>query len=65
MAGGAKGVKRMGFLGTKASPISDLILIGQTAGFLVLFSAFVYARKQDFLKHDKMAKIAVLPSHEY
>ncbi len=50
----------MGFLGTKASSISDLILIVQVAGCLILFSAFVYARKRNFLKHDKMARIAVL-----
>ncbi|MCE8425886.1 MAG: hypothetical protein J5U17_08930 [Candidatus Methanoperedens sp.] len=50
----------MGFLGTKASSFSDLILIAQIAGFLILFLGFIYARKKNFLKHDKTAKIAVL-----
>ena len=49
----------MGFLGTTASSFSDLILIAQTAGFLILFSGFIYAKKKNFLKHDKMSKILV------
>jgi ammonia channel protein AmtB len=50
----------MGFLGTRASSFSDLVLIAQTAGFLILFAGFIYARKKNFLKHDKLTKIAVL-----
>lgn len=50
----------MGFLGTRASSFSDLVLIAQTAGFLILFSGLVYARKKNFSNHDKMAKIAIL-----
>lgn len=63
MKGAAKmvaGESVMGFLGTKASMFSDLILIAQIAGFLILFLAFIYARKQNFLKHDKMSRIAIL-----
>jgi uncharacterized membrane protein YozB (DUF420 family) len=50
----------MGFLGTRTSSFSDLVLIAQTAGFLILILGFVYARKKNFLKHDAMAKIAIL-----
>jgi hypothetical protein len=50
----------MGFLGTRASSFSDLVLIAQTAGFLILLLGLIYAKKKNFLNHDKMAKIAVL-----
>ena len=50
----------MGFLGTRASSFSDLVLIVETAGFLILFAAFIYARRKNFLKHDKLTKIAAL-----
>ncbi len=50
----------MGFLGTRASLFSDLVLIAQIAGFLILFAGFIYAKKKNFLKHDKLTKIAVL-----
>ncbi|MCZ7356111.1 MAG: hypothetical protein O8C66_07150 [Candidatus Methanoperedens sp.] len=52
----------MGFLGTRASSFSDMVLIAQTAAFLILFSGLVYVRKKNFSNHDKMAKIAVLIS---
>jgi len=50
----------MGFLGTRASSFSDLILMAQTAGLLILFAGLIFARKKHFLKHDKMAKMAVI-----
>jgi hypothetical protein len=50
----------MGLLGTRASSFSDLVLIAQTAGFLILFLGLIYAKKKKFLKHDKLAKISVL-----
>ncbi|MGB8216650.1 MAG: hypothetical protein WCE94_05035 [Candidatus Methanoperedens sp.] len=50
----------MGFLGTRASSFSDMVLIAQTAGFLILFLGLIYVKKKNFLKHDKMAKISVL-----
>ena len=49
----------MGFLGTRASSFSVIILIAQTAGSLILFSGLIYAKKKNFLKHDKMSKILV------
>lgn len=50
----------MGLLGTRASSFSDMVLIAQTAGFLILFSGLIYAKKKNFLKHDNLAKISVL-----
>ncbi len=50
----------MGLLGTRASSFSDMVLIAQTAGFLILFLGLICAKKKNFLKHDKMAKISVL-----
>jgi hypothetical protein len=50
----------MGLLGTRASSFSDVVLIAQTAGFLILFSGLMYAKKKNFLKHDKLAKISVV-----
>jgi len=35
----------MGLLGTRASSFSDLVLIAQKAGFLILFLGFIYANK--------------------
>lgn len=50
----------MGFLGTEAGLISDATLIAEMAGFLILVLGVIYLRRKNFLKHDKMAKIAVL-----
>jgi hypothetical protein len=50
----------MGLLGTRASSFSDMVLIAQTAGLLILILGFIYAKRKNFLKHDKMAKISVL-----
>ncbi len=44
-------------------PVTDfavITLIVQIAGFLILFSGVVYARKKNFIKHIKMSRIAVL-----
>jgi uncharacterized membrane protein YozB (DUF420 family) len=50
----------MGLLGTRASSFSDMVLIAQTAGFLMLFLGLIYVKKKNFLKHDKLAKVSVL-----
>lgn len=50
----------MVFPGSEASVYSDLTLIAQTAGFLLLIAGTVYARRKNFIKHDKTAKIAVI-----
>ena len=50
----------MGFLGTEASWIADMTLIAQTAGFLILFLGWKYAKTKNFLKHDKTARASVL-----
>lgn len=50
----------MGLLGTRAGLFSDMVLIAQTAGFMILIFGFVYARRKNFLKHDKLAKISVI-----
>lgn len=49
----------MVFPGSEASLFADMNLIAQTAGILILFSGSLYARRKNFFKHDKMAKIAV------
>jgi len=50
----------MGFLGTDASWFADMTLIAQTAGILILFLGWRYAKTKNFLKHDKTAKISVM-----
>ncbi len=50
----------MGFPGTEAGLLADMTLVAQTAGFLAIISGYVYARRKNFLKHDKTAKTAVL-----
>ncbi|MCZ7362720.1 MAG: hypothetical protein O8C58_05230 [Candidatus Methanoperedens sp.] len=50
----------MGFLGTEASWFADMTLIAQTAGLLILFLGWKYAKTKNFLKHDKTAKTSVL-----
>ncbi len=49
----------MGFLGNQASSFADGTLIIQTAGFLSLLMAFIYAKRKNFLKHDKTTKTSV------
>ena len=49
----------MVFPASEASVFSDLTLMAQTAGFLILIAGTVYARRKNFIKHDKTAKIAV------
>ncbi len=39
---------------------AGITLIAQIAGFLILLSGVVYARKKNFLKHIKMSRVAVL-----
>lgn len=50
----------MGFLGTTASSFADISLIAEITGFLLLLAGVVYAKKKDFLKHDRNARIAVI-----
>jgi hypothetical protein len=50
----------MGFLGTGASWFADMTLIAQTAGLLILFLGWKYAKTKNFLKHDITAKTSVL-----
>lgn len=50
----------MGFLGTEANLFADMSLIAETAGFLILFSGWIYAKRKNFLKHDKTAKASIL-----
>ncbi len=49
----------MGFLGNQASSFADATIIIQTAGFLSLLMAFIFAKRKNFLKHDKTTKISV------
>ena len=49
----------MEFLGNQASSFADATLIIQTAGFLSLLMAFIYAKRKNFLKHDITSKISV------
>ena len=50
----------MGFFGTEASWVADVTLIVQTAGLLILFLGWKYAKTKNFLKHDITAKTSVL-----
>ncbi len=50
----------MSFLGTEAGLFADTTFIAETAGFLILLSGAVYVRRKNFLKHDKLSKIAIL-----
>jgi len=50
----------MGFFGTEASWFADMTLIAQTAGLLILFLGWKYAKTKNFLKHDITAKTTVL-----
>ncbi len=50
----------MGFLGTEAGLLADTTLIAKIAGFLILLRGVVYVRRKNFLKHDKLSKIAVI-----
>lgn len=50
----------MGFFGTEASWFADMTLIAQTAGLLILFLGWKYAKTKNFLKHDMTAKTSVL-----
>lgn len=50
----------MGFLGTEAILFADMTLIAQTAGFLILLLGWIYAKRKNFLKHDKTSKASVL-----
>lgn len=52
----------MGLFGTEASWFADMTLIAQTAGLLILFLGWKYAKTKSFLKHDKTAKISVFLS---
>ena len=50
----------MGLLGTEANLFADMTLIAQTAGFLILLLGWRYAKRKNFLKHDKTSKASVL-----
>ena len=50
----------MGFFGTEASWVADMTLIAQTAGLIILFLGWKYAKTKNFLKHDITAKTSVL-----
>jgi len=50
----------MGFLGTRAGPLADLALIISIAGFIILWSGVVYAKRGILLTHFKMTRLAVL-----
>ncbi|CAG0949378.1 MAG: hypothetical protein MPEBLZ_02279 [Candidatus Methanoperedens nitroreducens] len=50
----------MGFFGTEASWVADVTLIAQTAGLIILFLGWKYAKTKNFLKHDITAKTSVL-----
>jgi len=50
----------MGFFGTEASWVADMTLIAQTAGLLILFLGWKYAKTKNFLKHDTTAKTSVM-----
>jgi len=50
----------MGFFGTEASWAADMTLIAQTAGLIILFLGWKYAKTKNFLKHDITAKTTVL-----
>lgn len=52
----------MGFFGTEASWFADMTLIAQTAGLLILFLGWKYAKTKNFLKHDKTAKTSIFLS---
>jgi len=49
----------MGFFGTAASWPADTTLILQVAGFIILLSSVMYAKKKIFLRHFQMARITV------
>ncbi|VVB54703.1 Uncharacterised protein [uncultured archaeon] len=50
----------MGFLGTRAGLFADLSLIISIAGFIILCSGVVYAKRGILLRHFKMTRIAVI-----
>ena len=52
----------MGFLGTEASWFADMTLVAQTAGLLILFLGWKYAKTKNFLKHDNTVKTSVFLS---
>ncbi len=49
----------MGFFGTAAGWPADTTLILQVAGFIILLSGIMYAKKKVFLRHFQMARITV------
>ncbi|NJD78106.1 MAG: hypothetical protein FIB08_13610 [Candidatus Methanoperedens sp.] len=49
----------MGFLGTAAGWQADTTLLLQVAGFIILLSGIMHAKKKIFLRHFQMARITV------